>query len=88
MQPWGRAFAVPSPSALLPFLTALMAPPAGPPVACIFGRELLGALGRGVLSGGSGGGGDGNGAGDLLPLLLDCCTALRPSVSIIHRSTF
>ena len=77
---WEPAFTVPAICVLLPFARALMSPPGGAAVACLFGTLLLGAVGRALLADD-----DVNrftaASADVMPLLLDTCTALRPAVS-------
>lgn len=77
---WTAAFSVPAISVLLPFARSLMSPPGGAPVACLFGTLLLGAVGRALLADDDMTGFTAASA-DVLPLLLDTCTALRPAVS-------
>lgn len=77
---WEPAFTVPAISTLLPFARALMSPPGGAAVARLFDTRLLGAVGRALLTDDVTG--SSAASADVLPLLLDTCTALRPAVSI------
>eukprot|EP00983_Pelagomonas_calceolata_P047872 1140834-Pelagomonas_calceolata.AAC.1 len=47
---WSPAFTRPTPSDLLPFVAALLSPPAGGEVARLFGPRMLGAVGSVVLN--------------------------------------
>lgn len=76
---WTPAFTVPSISVILPFARALMSPPGGAAVACLFGPLLMGAVGRALLAEGDITSFSAETA-DVMPLLLDTCTALRPAV--------
>lgn len=73
---WSAAFVRPASEQVLQFVRSLLSPPCGPPVARLFGAQMLGAVGRAVLE-------EPQGRGPLaLPLLVDVCEALRPEVSV------